>query len=912
MQDKNQNYKDSIFLPKTNFPMKGNLPELARRILAYWDKINIYKLIKEKKTTKRFLFHYGPPFANNNFHLGHGLTITLKDIIARFYTMMDYEVPILQGHDCHGYPIEIEIQKLIEKESKKDYTIKKIREMCREYAYKWSQIHKEQTKMLGVLTNIKPINDNEKSQEMISEEFYSTMDKEIELDTYKIFSQLIMDGKVYRGMKPVMWSINEQSTLAEVDVIYKNKKSTSVYVKVKITKTPHKELEDSYVIFWTTTPWTLISNLAVAYNENITYGVIYIDDSKCYVAKELEMDLIRKWENLYTITESEITIKGNIFKDSMVEHPLIDDHIVPLISGDHVEDTSGTGFVHTAPDHGEDDFNIGEKYNLGLCDYVEGDGYYKEDVPILALANKHIFKDENIIIDLLLPKLVSKEIIEHSYPFSDRTTSPLIYLCTEQIFINLKDHKEEIINSLPKVKWFPEKGINRITAFVKNRLDWCVSRQRVWGNPLLIFVHKQTGDVLKNKELQENIFKEIKKNGTDHLLDLDWNIFLPENLKENYRPVYGILDVWFDSGATFKTVIEKRFNTNVSDLYLEGSDQHRGWFQSSLAVSMLTEGHPPYKNIVTHGFLVDEKGMKISKSKKNGLPLEECLEAGVDIIRVWVATCDYYEDIRISKEIFEDKKEIYRKIRNVLRYLLGAIDLIDGNLDEINYEISSEDIFESYILHKGYLLQKSVENHMLKFEIKNTFDEIFKFIQDLSSFYLDIKKDILYCDYSSSKKRHATRKTQYLLLELLLRLLAPIIPFTVEEVSLELGRSSYHTKNIFLFNKSLGDEKVFNFINELREKLVDVKIAIENARKNKIINTNNEAIVYIPVNIFNKKDKNIIQEILMVSDVIFIDDESKDYNGEINNIKIEKTSKEKCDRCWRYIGNLCERCKGDL
>jgi isoleucyl-tRNA synthetase len=900
MEDRKQNYKDTIFLPTTGFLMRANLPQLEKRILEYWDNINIYKLIKEKKTDKRFLFHYGPPFSNNNFHLGHGLTITLKDIIARFYTMMDYEVPILQGHDCHGYPIEIEIQKLIEKEEKKNYTIKKIREMCREYAYKWSQIHKEQTKILGVLTNINPIANSKKTSEMISEEFYSTMDKQVELDTYKVFSQLIMNNKVYRGMKPVMWSINEESTLAEVDVCYKNKKSTSVYVAVKIVKTPNKELENSYVIFWTTTPWTLISNLAVAYNENINYTVLYIDDKKCYIAQELEMELIKKWENLHTVAETEIVVKGEIFKDSMVEHPLIDEHMVPLLNGEHVEDTAGTGFVHTAPDHGEEDFAIGEKYNLGLCNYVEGDGYYKDTVPVNVLANKHIFKDENLILDLLLPKLISKETIEHSYPFSDRTNSPLIYLCTEQIFINLKDNKEEILNSIPKVKWFPEKGINRINAFVKNRGDWCVSRQRVWGNPLLVFVHKETGEVLKNHNVQETIFKEIEKNGTDHLLDLDWTIFLPNELQDNYRPVYGILDVWFDSGATFKTVIEKRFGTNISDLYLEGSDQHRGWFQSSLSVSMLTERHPPYKNIVTHGFLVDEKGMKISKSKKNGLPLEECLEAGVDIIRVWVATCDYYEDIRISKEIFEDKKEIYRKIRNVLRYLLGSTSAINNNLEEINYEITSEDVLESYILHKAYLLEKSVEKHMLKFEVKNTFDEIFKFIQDLSSFYLDIKKDILYCDHISSKRRKATRKTQYLILELLLRLLAPILPFTVEEIALELGKSSYHIENIFFFEQDLGNEEIFNFINQTREKLVDVKIFIENSRNNKIINTNNEGIVYLPKNIFNEKDKNIIQEILMVSDIIFT---------ESNEFKIEKSNKEKCERCWRYMGNLCDRCQ---
>lgn len=890
-----KDYKDTIFLPKTNFAMKGNLPELEKKILKYWDEINIYDLIKQKKTNKRFLFHYGPPFANNNFHLGHGLTISIKDIIARFYTMMDYEVPILQGHDCHGYPIESEIQKLIENEDKKKYTIKKIREMCREYAAKWSHLHKEQTKRLGVLTNIKVMPQEEKTSEIINEEFYSLMDKEIELETYKVFSELILSGKVYRGMKPVLWSINEESTLAEVDMVYKNKKSTSVYVKLKITESPNSNLNGTHIIFWTTTPWTIISNLAVAYNKDLNYSLMYINDEKCYVAKNLEMDLIKKWEHLHTVHETEITVKGNIFEGSMVEHPLIEDKYVPLLEADYVESTCGTGFVHIAPDHGEDDFLLGKKYDLGLCEYVEGDGYYKENVPVALLANKHIFKDENIVLDLLLPKLISKEVIEHSYPFSDRSNSPLIYLCTEQIFINLENEREDLLKAIKTVEWFPEKGENRITGFVKNRGDWCVSRQRVWGNPLLIFVHIKTGEVLKDKSTQEIIYKEIEKNGTDHLFEINWEVFLREELRENYRPVYGILDVWFDSGATFKTVVEKRFGTNVSDLYLEGSDQHRGWFQSSLTLSQLTEGHPPYKKIVTHGFLVDEKGHKISKSKKNGLPLDECLAAGVDVIRVWVATCDYYEDVRISREIFNDKIEIYRKIRNIIRYLLGAISNMTS--EELNYEITEKDYLESYILHKAYLLQKSTENFMMKFQIKDAFNEIFKFIQDLSIFYLDIKKDILYCDDNSSRRK-ATRKTQYILLELLLRLLVSFIPFTVEEAALELGKSSYQLTNIFLFEKSLGNEEIYNYMEKLRNHINEVKIALEDSRKNRIINKNNEAIVYMPLMTNKEFEKDLLEEILMVSKIIVSD-----------SIKIEKTLEEKCDRCWKYNGNYCNRCK---
>jgi isoleucyl-tRNA synthetase len=888
-------YKNTIFLPKTNFPMKGNLPLLEKRILNYWDEIDIYQMIKNKKTSKEFLFHYGPPFANNNFHLGHGLTISLKDIIARYFTMMNYKVPILQGHDCKGYPIECEVQKMIEKDDKKKYSIQKVREMCRDYANKWSAIHKEQTKMLGVLTNIKPIKN--KTQEIIDEEFYSTIEGKTELNTYKLFSDLILGGHVYRSMKPVMWSINEQSTLAEVDVSYKNNKSTSVYLKLKIIDSQNKELENTNIIFWTTTPWTIVSNLAVAYNENINYILMDLNGEKCFVAENLEMELIKKWDTLHTVQEKDIIVKGNIFNNSFVEHPIIDDKKVPLIPSNHVSEEDGTGFVHIAPDHGEEDFELGRKYNLGLCEYVEGDGYYSENVPIELLVHKHIFKDEELIINLLLPKLISKETIEHSYPFSERTSSPLIYLCTEQIFIRLTDIKDHLFSAIKKVQWFPAKGENRITSFVKNRGDWCVSRQRVWGTPLLVFVHKETGEILKNEKVQGTLLREIEKNGTDHLFEIPWEIFLPEELQEEYRPVYGILDVWFDSGATFDTIIKEKYNVEVSDLYLEGSDQHRGWFQSSLILSVLKNQQPPYKNIVTHGFLVDETGHKISKSKKNGMPLEECLAAGVDIIRTWVATCDYYEDIKIGKTIFEKNIEIYRKIRNIIRYLMGAIEGITEK--EINYSLEKEDYLEKYVLHKAYLLQRFVEEEIHKFKVREVFDEIFKFIQDLSIFYLDIKKDILYCDDFNSSRRQATRKVQYLLLEFLLRLLAPIIPFTVEEAALELNRTSYHTKDIFLFDNSFLNIDIFNEINELRDHIKEVKIEIEKKRSEQIINSNNEAVVEMPfLNLSHIPEEEILEEILMVSKII-------KNNGPI---KVYKTQKDKCDRCWRYQGNLCERC----
>lgn len=899
-------YKKTIFLPITKFPMKGNLHLTEKNILTYWRQINLNQLIKEKKTSKQFLFHYGPPFANNNLHLGHALNAMLKDIIARFFIMIDYSVPILQGHDCHGYPIEIEIQKQLD--NKETYSIEKIRKMCRAYAFKWSKIHKIQTQELGVLTNLKNteinIEENNLDLNFFDEEFYSTMDKKVELKTYELFSDLLLDNKVYLKKKPIFWSIKEKSTIAEIDMVYKNKISTSLYIKLKIVETNLPELENSYIIFWTTTPWTIISNLAVAVNQDIIYVPIYLNGYKCYVAKNLEIYFLKEWADLQGAEEfpMEVEIPGKDFISSKVEHPIIENKIVPIILSDHVKDKEGTGFVHIAPDHGEEDFLLGQKYNLGLCDYVDESGYYKEDTPYLS--GIHIFKNEIEIINLLNNKILSKREIEHSYPFSERTNTPLIYLCIEQIFINIKKYKKEILAAIEKVEWLPDKSKNRIIAFVENREDWCVSRQRIWGNPLLVFAHVETGELLKDVSLQKLICKEIEKNGTDHLFEFDWIVFLPENLRKLYRPIYGILDCWLDSGATFFTIIQDRFNTNISDLYLEGSDQHRGWFQSSLNLSILKNQQIPYRKVITHGFVVDEKGCKISKSKGNGIDLKVLLQQqGVDPLRIWAALSNLDKDRRFGKDIFEKNIDIYRKIRNVLRYLIGNIYNLTE--EEENFEIKNTYILESYILHKSYLLQIEIEEKMKNFEIKESFEEIFKFIQDLSNFYLDIRKDIIYCSSFSDNERKAVRKTQFLLLEFLLRILNPFLPFLVEEIAIELNRNSYQLKNIYLFNQDYLCEENFILINNLREKIIPIKIEIEKARNNKIINSNNE--IKLTCYFSDLQEKNLLETILMVGEIIF---------EENNIIQIEKTNKKKCDRCWKHNiisnisnENLCDRCK---
>lgn len=901
MQSK-KNYGKTIFLPQVGdeFPMRGNLPALEEKILKYWDEVDIYKLIQKNKSKKPFIFHHGPPFSNGNFHLGHFCTITLKDFVVRYKLLCGYPVPIVQGHDCHGLPIELKVQEKLRNSHVQDYSISGFMQECRKYANEWCAIHKQQTKRLGVVTQNK---------------FYCTMDKETEYKTYEIFSDLILANKVYMAKKPMFWSIKEQSTVAEIEVVYKNHTSNSLYVKLPIVGNCPKEMENSSIIIWTTTPWTLISNLAVAYGKDYEYTALNLNGEKVYLATELVGSFMQKAEEIQqNIDIQGDKILGNKFDGCFVAHPMIEEKSVPLIHSDHVSQEDGTGFVHIAPDHGEEDFALGLKYHLGLCDYVDEAGYYKEDIPVFPLAGKHIFKDESLILTFLQEneRLVIKEPIEHSYPYSDRTNSPLIYRCTEQIFIKTNDIKEQLINNINEVNWIPSAGKNRITSFINNRkTDWCVSRQRLWGIPLLVYVHKTTGEVLSDKETQKVILEELKKRGIDTIMEIDWTLFLREELLD-YRPVYGILDVWFDSGSTWKTVLSEAVaellgnkdhikEWEQADLYLEGSDQHRGWFQSSLILSTLLNGKAPYKNVMTHGFAVDQNGMKMSKSKGNGVTFEQLLSNGLDVARILLVTSDYYEDIKIGEALFESKKEIYRKIRNILRYLIGATKQMTK--EEYNYEINDSNPLEQYILHKAYLLEKYVYEQAEAMNIKPIFDEVFKFIQDLSNFYLDIKKDILYCDLQHSHNRMATRKTQWMLLDLLLRLLSPIIPFTVEEVGLALGEVTY-------LDRTIGEciplhtsyIRNYDLVVSMREFITPIKIALEQARNDKIINTNNEAVVFAPITNEIANHLDLLKEILMVSEINWKE-----------TILIQSSVNGKCLRCWKYnLTNkneeICARC----
>ncbi|OED45688.1 isoleucine--tRNA ligase [Rickettsiales bacterium (ex Bugula neritina AB1)] len=881
--------KESIFLPKTNFSRYGKPLETQKKILEYWDKIKIYEQIKQKPNKKgRFLFHYGPPFVSGYFHAGHYLSISLKDTIARLYTMLGYEVPIMHGHDCHGLPIELAVQKKIGKEKLQCNSIFDFRKLCRNFAEEISLIHKKSTKNLCVLTGDK---------------FYSTMDKDYVYDVYKCVSDLLLDSKIYLDYKPVAWSIDEQSTVAEIEIKYKEKISKALYIMVPIKESENKKFNDFHIIFWTTTPWTVISNCGVAYNKNIIYKVIIINKHKCLVSEENYMDFYKKIEDIWDIEDTEIIVEGKELENLWVSHPVITDKIVPLLEGSHVTSSTGTGFVHSAPDHGLEDYNLCTlKHGIKTLNYVDEKGYYKENTPIMS--GLHIFKDENRILELLKSSMIFYETIEHSYPYSDRSNNPLIYISTPQIFIKLQEaNVEEYID---QINWYPQKTINRIRSFVKNREgDWCTSRQRSWGVCLVMFMDKN-GQLLKDPKIQKKILEEIKKNGDDHLLDINIvDYFLPEEIRDQYTGIYGIVDVWLESGLSWYAVIKKHFSkeeqeTPVIDLILEGSDQHRGWFQSLLTTSVLLNKKIPYKNVITHGFIVDEKGEKLSKSKGNGIGADVLMEKyGVDLFRTWLISSDYQEDIKISENIIENKREILQKIRNVITYLIGATHNLQDK--EKEFIITDEFPLEAYILHKCRKLEINIIDLSKNFQIREIFDGIFKFIQELSFFYLDVNKDILYCHSSNHPERQAVRKTLSLILEFLLKCLGPFLPILVEEAALAMNHTSYHIKNFETFNDDYLWEETYTYIDGLYNYLTRVRYLLEEARKNKIINGNNEGIIYIKPYKNKEKELDLITKILMVSKAEFAEEE-----------KIIATKDKKCERCWKYTSLLdnffCARC----
>ena len=915
--------KEDLNLPKTSFSMKANLPHKEPGIVEFWDKINLYKQLREQsKGKEKFILHDGPPYANGYIHMGTALNKILKDVVTRFHQMNGKDSNYVPGWDCHGLPIEwkIEEQYKKDKKNKDEVPISEFRKECREFANKWIDVQKKEFKRLGVIGDW--------------ENYYSTMSFDAEASIVRELGKFLLEGSLYKGFKPVLWSTVEKTALADAEVEYKDHTSNTIYVGFKVESSKIKILNDSQIIIWTTTPWTIPANRALAYNKNLDYTVIEINDSssnfnnqKIVVASKL-LDTIIKGCELKKYKKID-SFKGEDFKETICSHPFKDlgyEYQVPMLDAQFVTLEQGTGIVHCAPSHGPDDFNLCLKHGIKSVDTIDDNGRYTKYIP--KFEGIHVFKADEIIIEKLkeCKKLLSNGKLTHSYPHSWRSKAPLVHRATPQWFISMESHKLRNIalKAIDETKFYPRRGKIRIRSMIETRPDWCVSRQRVWGVPLPIFISKKTGEPLKDLEVIENIAKIYEKEGSDCWFSDNPQRFLGKKYnKEDFIKSNDIVEVWFDSGSTHTFVLEKRKDLKwPASMYLEGSDQHRGWFHSSLLESCGTRKRAPYESVLSHGFVVDGKGLKMSKSTGNVISPNDILQKyGADILRVWASASDYTEDLRIDFNILDQHAESYRKIRNTFRFLLGNLQDKKTDLDFTNLDISNWPELEIYMLHQIYELDKKIKNYFKEYSFHKLYKELLQFCsQDLSAFYFDIRKDALYCEPVNSKIRKASIKFLNITLDILLRWFAPIISFTTEEIYKIIynNEKSIHLENFSTIpekwlNKSLG-----NKWNQLKLVRQVCNVAIEVKRTNKELGSSLEADLEI---FLDKKYLDLVKNIDLSEFCITSKAKAQILNGQkdlelfkLENIQgigvlVKKAVGNKCPRCWKIFEESCNRCK---
>ncbi|MDR0744403.1 MAG: isoleucine--tRNA ligase, partial [Holosporales bacterium] len=692
MTTDNKQLKDTVFLPKTSFPMKGDLANKEPTIIKEWARANIFSNLRElSKNRKKFILHFGPPYANGPIHIGHALIGILKDAVTKAYQMLGYDAPLVLGWDCHGLPIEWKIEEDYIKQGKKreDIPVAEFMARCREFAEKWKDIQKAGFEKLGIIADF--------------ENPYITMDKESEATICEKFFEILKKDLVYRGEKPVMWSVVEKTALAEAELEYHDKISDAIFVKFPIVRTNLEILKNAFAVIWTTTPWTIPGNKAIAFSKDLDYVVIDCCGERYLIAESR----VVAFANEANIQDYSIIgkVKAEDLSEVIFQHPLRNLGFlveVPMLPAKHVTDDAGTGLVHTAPAHGIEDFLLGKKYNLHIENTVNDNGTLIETLPYFG--GEHVFKVNPKVIDELKKSgnLIHSYQITHSYPHSWRSKAPLIFRTTTQWFIAVSKIKEKLIEEIDKTKWFPNGYINRIRSMVEKRPDWCISRQRIWGVPIAVFINKETGEMLKDDEVFNKVIEVFRAEGIEAWHTKPDSYFLGDNYDpQKFTKVTDTLEVWFDSACSHHYVLEKRpYLSWPADLYFEGSDQHRGWFQSSLVESVCTKGQAPYRNVATNGFVLDQNGRKMSKSLGNVISPDDVINTlGADILRLWALNSDYSEDMRIGKEILTRQQDVYRRFRNTLRYLLGVISDYKEE-KKISYSILPE--LEKLILKNLY------------------------------------------------------------------------------------------------------------------------------------------------------------------------------------------------------------------
>ena len=837
-----RDWRETLNLPQTEFPMKAGLPKREPDILAHWTTIGLGDKIREhSKGREKFVLHDGPPYANGDIHIGHALNKILKDVIVRSHRMMGKDAVYVPGWDCHGLPIEWKIEEQYRKKGldKDEVPPTEFRAECRAFAQNWVNVQSEQFQRLGIMGDW--------------ENPYTTMAFEAEATIVAEFQKFIMDGSLYRGSKPVMWSVVEKTALAEAEVEYEEHVSPTIFVKFAV-----QGMDNTFAVIWTTTPWTIPGNRAIAYASGLTYGLYEAAGEKLILCDNLAAQVmgaaqIEDYTRLEDIDPAGLTC----------HHPLHGqgyDFDVPVLAGDFVTDETGTGLVHIAPGHGQDDFELGLKHNIEVPFTVDEGGVYYDHVPLFAgkrvLDEKGKDGDANGgVIGALVEagRLLAKGKLRHQYPHSWRSKAPLIFRNTPQWFISMETNglRATALQAIADTRFYPETGRNRIQSMVENRPDWVVSRQRAWGVPLTIFVDKATGEPLRDEAVNARIVEAVKAEGADAWFNTDPQDFLGSAYQaQDYEQVSDILDVWFDSGVTHAFVLEARDDLHwPADVYFEGSDQHRGWFQSSLLEACATRGRAPYKNVVTHGFTMTEQGKKMSKSLGNAVdPLKVIQQSGAEIIRLWTMSCDYSEDQRIGPEIIKANTDAYRKLRNGFRFLLGNL----SGFDEAE-KVATADMpeLERYMLHRLAELDTLVRENYAHFDFRKIYQALFNFMTvDLSAFYFDIRKDTLYCDPHSSVERRACRTVMDIAFHCLTRWLAPVLVFTTEEVwqsRFGVGDDSVHLQTFVTPEADWTDATLAAKWDKIRAIRRVVTGALEIERREKRIGSSLEAapIVYI-------------------------------------------------------------------
>jgi len=903
-----RDYRSTVFLPKTEFPMKAGLPLKEPGILARWENGGLYRALREARAGRaKFILHDGPPYANGDMHIGHALNHILKDMVVRTRSLRGFDAPYVPGWDCHGLPIEWKVEEEYRKKklNKDDVPPREFRSQCRAYARGWVDVQREQLKRLGINGDW--------------DHPYLTMDFAAEATIVRELTRFAQTGQIYRGAKPVMWSPVEKTALAEAEIEYEDITSTQIDVAFEITACPDPDLIGAYAVIWTTTPWTIPANQAIAYGTSIDYFLIEVAGQRYLVAEPLIDTFVKRigadgHKPLFYI-------KGAALEGTLARHPM---HALggffarprPFLAGDFVTTESGTGLVHMAPDHGEDDFALCKAHGIEPVFAVEGDGRYRADWLWLAgegsVINPRFNAPDGPICTALaaVGALVAASAdYRHSYPHS-----PILPEGGDDLDAMLAPRtlRERAVAAIRETRWVPEKGRNRIAAMVEGRPDWVLSRQRAWGVPITLFVHRQTGEVLVDPAVNARIVAAISQEGVDAWEEARAAEYLgPDYAVDDYERVTDILDVWFDSGSTHAFVLEsgrwpdlmrpEGYAGPPADLYLEGSDQHRGWFQSSLLESCATRGRAPYKAVLTHGFTMDAKGMKMSKSLGNTVnPLDLMRDYGADILRLWALTVDFTEDHRIGKEILTGVADQYRKLRNTFRYLLGALDGFD---ERERVAVADMPELERYVLARLGALDATLAQAVEDFDFNTYVRSLSDFCnEDLSAFYFDIRKDSLYCDAASSPRRRACRTVLDTLFHALVRYAAPVLVFTAEEVwgTRYAEGGSVHLLEWPELPAASVDEARWQNLRALR---ATVNEAIEPLRRDKVVGSGLEAQVTVPADSVPDADGAALAEVFITASVT---------RGEA--LAVTRSHDHKCGRCWRLLpevnedGALCARC----